>query len=392
MLKLNTAISSRINRSMVLSVIHRNPLVSRAQIADRTGLDRSAITHILKELIERGLVEEVEEGQASARGGRRPVHLRVRHEDHYLIAAEIGIESMNVAVADLAGRVAKATSYEVRRRDDPIKLLTRAIDAVRAGSKDLFARTVAIVVSCPGIIEPEKGWVLLNLYHNWRHVNLADPLAERYGKPVFVENDANAAALAEWSHNESKGAGFDSLMYLMIRGRGTGPDLPLGIGGAFVQKGRLWHGSHHCSGEVAPAISRRFEKVLKERGLMEMVASAPEGQNALTALMKAVEKGDRMATEAMIAISDIVGRFLAELAAFMDPDAIAVCTLPPESSTPFMEALERDFRKYYGIAGLGRVRFLAAARGTEAPLEGLVALALERIFIRDRTQPSLLFA
>ncbi|MDK2972296.1 MAG: hypothetical protein PWP23_2051 [Candidatus Sumerlaeota bacterium] len=391
MLKLNTSISSQINRSMVLSVIHRNPLISRALIAEQTGLDRSAITHILKELLERQLVEEVEEGKASARGGRRPVHLRVRHSARSLIAVEIGIEELNLAITDLAGTVLDRLTFRVKRRDDPMKLLFRAIEAARDTNPARFEQVIAIAVSCPGIIEHENGWILLNLYHNWRHINIKDPLEERFGKPVFLENDANAAALAEWSHHEAQGSGFDSLMYLMIRGRGTGPDLPLGIGGAFVQNGRLWHGSHHCSGEIAPAIVRRFTRILRERDLMDMV-STPDGQNALTLLMKAVEKGDRKATDAMIAISDVVGRFLAELAAFMDPDAIVICIIPPENSAPFTEALERDFRKHYGVAGLGRVRFVEAARQAEAALEGLVALTLEHVFIRDRTRPSLLFA
>lgn len=392
MLKLNTAISSQINRSMVLSVIHRNPLISRAQVADRTGLDRSAITHILKEMIDKELVEEVEEGQASSRGGRRPVQLRIKYDSRCLICIEVGLEHLNLAITDLSGKRAKSQRFPLKRQDDLLKVLTLAIDAVRTGHRALFQRAVAIAISCPGIVEHEKGWVLLNLYHNWRHVNVKDPLEERYGKPVFLENDANAAALAEWSHHESAASGFESLMYLMIRGRGTGPDLPLGIGGAFVQKGRLWHGSHHCSGEIAPAITRRFESVLKEHGMLPMRVAPAPGQTALNALMMSVERGDRKATDAMIALSDIVGQFLAELAAFMDPDAIVVCTLPPEHTAPFLEALERDFRRHYGVAGLGRVRFVAAARQAEGPLDGLVALALERVFIRDRAQPSLLFS
>lgn len=391
MQKLNTAISSQMNRSLVLSVIHRNPLISRALIADRTGLDRSAVTHILKELIERGLVDEVEEGKASARGGRRPVHLRVRYDAHRLIVVSIDVESMELAVTDLAGRVARSLSFEIGRGEDPVKLLTKALDAARQADRKGFAEVLAIAASLPGIVDEEQGRVLLNLYHGWRNIDLKEPLEARYGKPVFVENDANVAALAEWSHHESQGSGFDSLVYLLIRGRAAGPGLPLGIGGAFVQRGRLWHGAHHCSGELAPAIARRFEKVVDDRGLMELMTSG-DGRNALTVLMKAVGKGDDRARKAVAAISDVIGQFLAELAAFMDPAAVVVSMLPPENCGPFMEMLDGEFRRHYDLAGLGHARLIPAARQADAPIEGLVALALEQVFIRDRTRPSLLFA
>ena len=57
--KLNPGITSKINRSTVLALIHRHPLVSRSQLATLTGLDRSTITHILKDLLQEKLVEEV---------------------------------------------------------------------------------------------------------------------------------------------------------------------------------------------------------------------------------------------------------------------------------------------------------------------------------------------
>lgn len=82
MKKLNTVISSRINRSLVLTQVFRNPDISRAQLAEKTGLDPSAITHISKELISRGLIVESAKGRSSSRGGRCPVFLRLREDAH----------------------------------------------------------------------------------------------------------------------------------------------------------------------------------------------------------------------------------------------------------------------------------------------------------------------
>ena len=86
--------SSRINRTAVLGLIHRRPLVSRSEIARATGLDPSTVTHILRGLLKDKLVEETMIGEPHKKVGRKPVFLRVRYETRCLTAVEIGTDEV----------------------------------------------------------------------------------------------------------------------------------------------------------------------------------------------------------------------------------------------------------------------------------------------------------
>lgn len=257
MRKLNAEISSRVNRSIVLAQIHRNPLISRVELADLTGLDRSAVTHILNDLLAEGLVEEVRKGEAGKRGGRRPILLQVLHQARTLLAVEVGLTHAQGVIAGLNGEILHRISCPVDRSEPLMDLLRRILERLRAESPELFEKACIIGVSTPGVVDAEKGEMILNRYHHWRNVPVVEQLGKEYHMAAFVENDANAAALGEL-HDLEEQRPIKSLIYLFLRESHPGSDNPLGVGGAVIFNGQLWRGSRFYAGEASETINDSF--------------------------------------------------------------------------------------------------------------------------------------
>lgn len=387
MKKLNTVISSKINRSLVLTLIHRNPMVSRAQLAEMTGLDRSAITHILKELIERGLVDEVEKGKAGARGGRCPIYLRVNHGARTLVAVDVGTASVCAVLCDLSGRELCREERSIHRGADLPSFLLELLSGLRAHMPEEFDRVVVIAISCPGVIDFHRRLVVANIYHGWKGLALGEALERKLGVPVLVENDANAAALGEMQRLGATSP-VRSMIYLFLREAIEGSIYPMGAGGALILEGKLWRGAGNRSGEIASVVNMLMSRALNHK-------EEPRGTTrpqALTAMMADAAAGKAQAQRQLGRIAREIGNHLAELAVFIDPDAVMVEIDPPKDDTWFLDAIQKAFEEHYEPVGASRTVFLRSALETRATLQGLIVLGMERVFVPDSTRTSLLFA
>lgn len=389
--KLNTEISSKINRSLVLGQIHRHPLISRVELAGRTGLDRSAITHILNDLLRLGLVEEVKKGKAGARGGRCPILLRVRADAGCVAAIEIGLDSVTGVLVDLEGDEKARMTSPITRGQPLLDILIRFLDAFRRRHRALFDATRILGVTCPGVVESASGRLLLNLYHGWKNVDVAHLLGERYSIPVLLENDANAAALGELhAHQQVSDTPLQSLIYLFVRESTPGSPSPLGVGGGLILNGRLWEGAHWCAGEVSQTINAVFSRIMAP--LEKTREGKTPAAGTLTNLLRASEQREPAALQALDEIAAQIGKLLGEFAAFLDTEGVLVCIHPPEGKEPLLEKIHAAFLKNYRSPVMPSIRFLPPLLGIRAPLDGVIRMGLDRIFIHDATQNSVLFS
>lgn len=387
--KLNTGIASKINRSTVLTLIHRYPLISRAQIAERIGLDRSTITHILNYLLKEGLVEEVDKGRASSRGGRCPMQLRVRYDSKNFIAIDVGTRKIEAVMVNLRGDEICRIQTGLVRGEPLMDKLVETLSSFQRRKK-LFSNTVVIGISCPGVVDAEQGIVRLNVLHNWREVAVASQLQERFDKPVFVENDANCAAMGELEQYRNEGVG--SLLYLFIREAPPESSYLLGVGGGTIFDGRLWRGAHGYSGEISHAVHARVAPIQERYGGCETQESSNHSHRAMLGqLLKAAREGDARIARMASDIADSLGNLLSELAALLDPESVMVFVYTPVDAEPFMLQIENAFVKWHNICGNAPVRFLLPRARREAMLQGVIALAQEKLFVRDASHSSLLF-
>ncbi|MBS1794831.1 MAG: ROK family protein [Acidobacteria bacterium] len=183
------------------------------------------------------------------------------------IVAGIDIGGTKIAVAlenQAGGRVAdRRFPTDVAR--GPEKIVDEILRAIEEMLAETGAALGAVGIGCPGPIDIERGLVLspTNL-PGWIDFPLVELVEKRFGVPVVLDNDANAAALGEYFFGA--GRGFRDLFYVTIS---------TGIGGAIVCEGRIHHGVQAGAGEVGHTIVDPHGTACRcgARGCLETIAS-----------------------------------------------------------------------------------------------------------------------
>ena len=225
----------------LLRLIWEERAISRADIARRTGLSRSTVSEVVAELIATTLVDEAGEGASS--GGRRPIVLEFQDEACVILGVDMGATHVSVALTDLRGKVLTWESTPFAVRTDPIG--TRAVIAESCaaclerwgGSPE---RLVGIGIAVPSPVDPRHQERLsTHVLPAWKGRGGFEALGQRFGVPVFIDNDANLGALAErwWG----AGRGFDDFTYIKVA---------TGVGAGHMVGGRIARGASGVAGEI----------------------------------------------------------------------------------------------------------------------------------------------
>ncbi len=281
------------NRSDILSVIMARQPVSRKQVSEILGISPAAVTNIVDELISCGLVVEGAFGEASARGGRRPIFLRIRGDAGLVLTAAFRLQNAWISVCDLMGNELFSRSYADFAFDEMSQLLqVLSSDTVqlidRAGGRERF---IGASLSVPGTVEENR--ILYSPELGLVDRDLAAVLQRELQMPVYIDKDVYLNALGEnWM-----GAGWDYSDFVVVT-------IGTGIGSAIIINNRIYRG--HCSmaGEIGYMITGRdalesgpytltdfgyFEKnaslqTLKSRTGMSFQHIVSEAQNGNTEL------------------------------------------------------------------------------------------------------------
>lgn len=225
---------------------------SRAGIAARVGLTPSTVSRLVGELLDLGLVRELEESESSPgapRPGRPAIRLELDGRHILALGAEISVDRITVVGMDLAGGLVyhRDQVFDAARSGPDAtaaavgRLCTKAVGAVvrRSPAHVTFA---GLAVAVPGLVEVETGVITEAPNLHWRGFPFQKVLAEASDLPpevIVLGNDANFAALAEYRIGSR--AGTPNLIYI------TGE---VGIGGGVIAGGQGLLGSHGHGGEI----------------------------------------------------------------------------------------------------------------------------------------------
>ncbi len=269
----------RLNRLRVIHALRDEGLISRAEIARRTGLSRSTVSSLVSELQADGLVvERSEPGAAHGdQGGRPPILLSFDASAGVAVGIDFDHHHVRVAVSDLSSRILAERELGL----DTDHLAHEGLDAAAELVEQVLteagvesSRVIGAGMCLPGPIHRPTGVVgSTAILPGWVGVAAADEMRRRLELPILVDNDANLAALAEAAF----GAGRDAkdLIYLMISS---------GIGAGLVLNGRLYRGAEGLAGELGHVLVDADGPVCRcgNRGCLETVA----GTDALAELLR----------------------------------------------------------------------------------------------------------
>ncbi|MEV0788028.1 ROK family transcriptional regulator [Kribbella sp. NPDC050459] len=303
-----------INSSLVLAEL-RAGLVSRTDLARRTGLSLPTVSEIVADLIARGVVEERE--TAVSGGGRKPVLLALKADAGFVIGIKV-TETQVIAVrTDLnAGIVDRAVAAVPA---DDVRTVVRVIAQVVRKLRPKDGPLYGVGVGLAGVIDRASGVVRHATYADWRDVDLAGLLEKRLGLPVVVDNDVNTlVANEQWF---GAGRGVADLAVVSI-GRGIG----LGM----VLDGRLYRGAAGGAGEFGHLkVADGPDCACGGRGCLEAVIGGPAilsrtGRATLEDAAAVARSGDPAARAVFDEVGRILGTAVGNLVNLLNPKLIVL--------------------------------------------------------------------
>lgn len=226
---------------LLLNLLWREREISRADLARRSGLSRSTVSAIVNDLLGTGLVEETRAGISS--GGRRPIMLEFQDQSSFIVGIELGATHVSCVLTDLHCKVRASWSAPAPVRNEPEAALEKMMLGVRSvleADGVGLSRVLGIGVAVPSPVDNEHPGELLPLVApKWKGYNIATLLKESFGRPVFIDNDANLGALAElwWGAGCSAG----DLAFIKVA---------TGIGAGLTINARIFRGTSGIAGEI----------------------------------------------------------------------------------------------------------------------------------------------
>ncbi len=231
------------NLSAILTRLHRDGPNSRSNLAAATGLNRSTVTILVNELIERGLAVESTAAQTGAKKavGRPSVDVAVS-DRVFAIAVSPEIDAITVSVVGLGGRIRRVIRYDTGSTGtmrESVAIVALVIEGILSMLPS-DARVVGVGVAVPGLTNDRDGSVTLAPHLGWRGEPLAAELGAAVGLPIWTANDAHLGLLAET--NFGSGSHVGSVVYV-YGGAGR-------IGGGIISGGHPVKGANGYAGEL----------------------------------------------------------------------------------------------------------------------------------------------
>jgi predicted NBD/HSP70 family sugar kinase len=370
------------NLSQLLRHVHRSGTISRAELAERMGLNRSTIMALTAELAAAGLVHE-ERPAVSGKAGRPSFTVRPNADRSYVLAFDVAVDRLVAARVGLGGAVLdRRTASRSRAGAD----LEAVVSVLAHFGRDLHTHApdgsacVGVGASYCGMIRPEDGTVRFGPDMGWVDQAFGAELGRRLGLglPVAVGNEAHLGALAELERGA--GVGFRNLVYL----HGD-----VGVGGGIIVGGKLLDGEAGYGCELGHMLVNPYdgrpcgcgsagclEAEVGERALLDAAGWPPElfGREQVGAVVAAARRGDESANNALRTVGDWLGIGVVNLINLFNPGIVVfggmLRDLYPGVAAQVRDRIGRNVLP----VSRERVRLCTSALGDDATLVGAAEL------------------
>ncbi|WP_232495414.1 ROK family transcriptional regulator [Novosphingobium kaempferiae] len=363
------------NQRITLHAIRVNGSLTRVELAGITGLTAPAIANISKKLLAEGLIEEA--GQRRGGRGQPPTKLVIRPDACHAIGINIDRDHITIVLVDFAGTILARVSEDIDfALPAQVQALYRdSIDGMLKSAGVDPAKLVGIGVAVPDQLSSVDLPGRPDAYGEWESVRMADLFSSPHGPPVFVENDAAAAAMGEMQLG--MGQRINSFFYIL---------LTAGLGGGLVVDGNYVRGANGRSGEIGFMRTRAMESGPDQQ--LQSIVSLSALAKALAAEGHALADAFEGASEAATACLD---RWI-DVAAdkLVEPLAAVNCLINPAAvlmggrlPAPLVERLaERTAARMQALDGIPALAPVArAALSEDAPAVGAAILPFSHFLL-----------
>jgi predicted NBD/HSP70 family sugar kinase len=373
------------NRLRVIEAVQHRGGASRVELVAATGLSRSTVSSVVGELLaEQVLAEQVlaerpdrPGGHAPGGAGRPAALLTLNPALGALLGVHLRHDGARVAVADLAGTLLAEALDELDVDHHAQQAIGRVatqvsglLDQAGVAARPLLGAGVA--VSAP-VSTSAAGPDLLQA---WRGIDVASELGSALGVPVYLGNDANLGAIAEWTFGAGRGS--ENLVYVMMAD---------GVGAGLILGGQLYQGSHGAAGELGHVVVSPDGPVCRcgSRGCLETVSGAEAlraslryrhgADLSLAAVLGLIRDGDPGARRAVEDAGRAVGRALAAICAVLDPRLVVVGGQLAAAGAPLLDGIRAELSRWLPPSLEEGLTVVGGQLGARAEVLGAIALA-----------------
>ena len=311
------------------------------------------------------------------------------------IGIDVGGTGIQMGVVDEKGQII-AKGGIVTRTDIPFEDQVKAmadcvLDTIGKSGHDL-SEVQSIGLGIPGIADPKTGVVPFCTNLGWKDVPLRETFRKYIDKPIFIDNDATVAGLAESVAGVS--AGTSSSVFLTL---GTG------VGAGIVINGKVWSGHHGVGSEVghmimeidgepcscgnsgclerytsATAVIRMAREAVQkhpESLIMTLCEGDPAKINAKI-VFDASREGDETALKIFRRYARYVGMAIANVVNFLDPEVVVLGGGVSKAGSYLLDAVRAETPKYCLYKAMPHARIELAELGPDAGIIGAAMLGL----------------
>lgn len=195
------------NKADILSAINQHAPISRTRLAELFDLSFTAVTHIVNEFIEIGVIKEVGDGHDLKPRGRRASFLQLNEDYGYIIGLEVTDVRVKSALADFAGNIkaVKRIIFENHSKDYLISTIIESIESLVEENNISWERVKGIGIGMHGLVDYENGISLtFPSSEEWANVPLKSIIEERFNIPAKLDARLYVATLAELIYGEGR--------------------------------------------------------------------------------------------------------------------------------------------------------------------------------------------
>lgn len=373
------------NQRLVLNLIRTRGPISRADIVRLSKLTFPSVSRIVGELIGRDLVAETRQRRGGM--GKPPTDLELNPKSAFSVGLNLDYDELSAVLVDLSGKVA-ASSRAVLSDLGPetvLPLMRTAVEALLQQHELPEHLLLGIGVGLPLPVHADHvTGNLPDLLSAWQDVSLASTLGGRFGCPVFLENDATAAAIGERWY----GAGHDVRNFVVVF-------FAHGIGGGVVVGGQPYTGHRGFGGEfIIPdpgqgegpslhdAAHSRLMALLRDAGVS--VVGEPSGAELAALYRERQGAGYEVILRWLGEAADALAPTLASAEHVLDPEAFVFSgRLPAELTEALIEELSVRLDHYRHPAKPYQPRLLRGRSGQDAAAFGAATVPIYRAMTPD---------
>ncbi|WP_174247747.1 ROK family transcriptional regulator [Galbitalea soli] len=369
------------NRARIVDAIKRHGGLTQVELAGATGLSPATVSNIVKELTASGVLHTT----PSTRSGRRAQHVTLARALGIVAGVHFSQRHMRVALSDVANTVVAEHNMPLakdHRADNELDKATRLIadmlDSVDAQMDEILAVGIAV----PAPVDIATGEISRSgLMRGWDGISIADLMHRRIKRPVYVDNEANLGALAEFRLGAARGR--TNVAYLR---------LGQGIGAGLIINGAVFRGFSSGAGEFGHMTIDEHGPLCRcgNRGCLEAIAGGPaildslregNGPGKLSDVIVHAIAGDPLCTRAIADAARHIGIAAANVVNLIAPERIVVGGELARAGELLLGPLRHSLERSVVMSTDKVADIVQGQLGERAELMGAVLYAIDRATI-----------